>query len=391
MGIIEKIKDIELEMSRTQKNKATEFHLGCLKAKLAKLKAQLISGSKSGGVQKGEGFDVTRTGHARVGLIGFPSVGKSTLLNLTTKTVSAVAAYHFTTLTCIPGIIELHDSRIQLLDLPGIVEGAASNKGRGRQVIAVARGCDMILMMLEADKNDKQRDTLLHEIEQMGIRVNTKPPDVTITRKGTGGLRLTATVPLTKLDDKMIQAVLLEYRVHSADIVIREDVDVDQLIDVLAGNRKYMPCLFVHNKIDTTTMEEIDRLAHLPNSVVISAKEQLGLNVMLEKIWDTLHLIRVYTKPKGKAPQFTEPVIIRRGPTVEEVCERIHNELAKSFKYAMVWGTSVKHCPQRVGRTHILDDEDVIQIMSSAQPEKKASDKKAGEGKKAKGEKKKAK
>jgi ribosome-interacting GTPase 1 len=75
-----KIAEIEAEMARTQKNKATEGHLGLLKAKLAKLKRELIEGSKGSGGAGGEGFDVQKTGDARVGLIGFPSVGKSTLL-----------------------------------------------------------------------------------------------------------------------------------------------------------------------------------------------------------------------------------------------------------------------------------------------------------------------
>ena len=139
--IMEKIASIELEMSRTQKNKATAAHLGSLKAKLAKLRRDLIEPSSKGG-PKGEGFDVTKTGDCRVGLVGFPSVGKSTLLNKLTGTFSEVAAYEFTTLTCIPGIIHYKDCKIQLLDLPGIIEGASEGKGRGRQVIGVARSVD---------------------------------------------------------------------------------------------------------------------------------------------------------------------------------------------------------------------------------------------------------
>ena len=87
MSASQKIADIEAEIARTQRNKATEGHLALLKAKLAKLKRELIepSGGKGGG---GEGFDVKATGDARVGLIGFPSVGKSTLLTKLTGTFS---------------------------------------------------------------------------------------------------------------------------------------------------------------------------------------------------------------------------------------------------------------------------------------------------------------
>ena len=153
MGILEKIKDIELEMSRTQKNKATEGHLGILKSKLAKLRTQLLAPAKSGGGE-GEGFEVSKYGHGRVALIGFPSVGKSTLLTLATGTESEAAAYEFTTLTCIPGVIHYNDAKIQLLDLPGIIEGASEGRGRGRQVIAVAKSADLILMVLDATKSE---------------------------------------------------------------------------------------------------------------------------------------------------------------------------------------------------------------------------------------------
>lgn len=82
---------------------------------------------QSGGA--GEGFEVQKYGDGRVALIGFPSVGKSTLLTQLTGTKSEAANYEFTTLTCIPGVIHYNDAKIQLLDLPGIIEGAAEGKG----------------------------------------------------------------------------------------------------------------------------------------------------------------------------------------------------------------------------------------------------------------------
>ena len=104
--------------------------MGLLKAKLAKLRTQLLEPDSSGA--KGEGFDVKKSGDARVVLIGFPSVGKSTLLSTITDTKSVAAGYEFTTLTCIPGVIHYNGTNIQLLDLPGIIEGAARGEGRGK-------------------------------------------------------------------------------------------------------------------------------------------------------------------------------------------------------------------------------------------------------------------
>lgn len=82
---------------------------------------------------------MSKSGDARIALVGFPSVGKSTFLSKITKTKSEVAAYSFTTLTAIPGVLEYGGAEIQVLDLPGIIEGASEGKGRGRQVISAAK------------------------------------------------------------------------------------------------------------------------------------------------------------------------------------------------------------------------------------------------------------
>lgn len=113
MGLVERIKEIEEEMARTQKNKATEYHLGLLKARLAKLRSEIIDGEKKAAAgAKGEGFDVEKHGDARIAMIGFPSVGKSSILCHLTETESVTAAYEFTTLTCIPGVLKINDARI---------------------------------------------------------------------------------------------------------------------------------------------------------------------------------------------------------------------------------------------------------------------------------------
>lgn len=120
--VLRKIAEIEAEMNRTQRNKATMNHLGLLKARLAKLRRELIT-PKGGSGGTGEGFDVAKTGDARIGFIGFPSVGKSTLLTNLSGVYSEVASYEFTTLTTVPGVIRYKGAKIQLLDLPGIIEG----------------------------------------------------------------------------------------------------------------------------------------------------------------------------------------------------------------------------------------------------------------------------
>lgn len=144
--------------------------------KLARLRAQLLEPAPGAGSGGGAGFDVSKSGDARIALVGFPSVGKSTFLSKVTKTRSEVASYSFTTLTAIPGVLEYGGAEIQLLDLPGIIEGAAEGKGRGRQVISAAKTSDLILMILDATKKAEQRALLEAELEAVGIRLNREPP-----------------------------------------------------------------------------------------------------------------------------------------------------------------------------------------------------------------------
>ncbi|GMH37743.1 hypothetical protein BSKO_05616 [Bryopsis sp. KO-2023] len=366
MGIIEKIKEIEFEMARTQKNKATEYHLGQLKAKLAKLRTELQEPAKGAGAGAGDGFEVQKYGDGRVALIGFPSVGKSTLLTELTGTDSEAASYEFTTLTCIPGVILYNDAKIQLLDLPGIIEGAAQGKGRGRQVIAVCKSADLLLMVLDATKPHTHKEILTRELESVGIRLNRSPPNIYFKKRKTGGVHFNATVPLTNMDEKMVMRVLQEYKIHNADILFREDATVDDFIDVMEGNRRYIKCLYVYNKVDMCCMEEVDEIARRPNSIPISCSANLNLDGLLERLWDMMALVRIYTRRVGAKPDFNEPVVLsedRGGINIEAFVSQIHKTLVKEFNYALVWGRSAKHFPQRVGLAHKLTDEDVVQIV----------------------------
>jgi len=339
--------------------------LGILKAKLAKLKREIINPKGGGGGKPGEGFDVTKAGDARVGLVGFPSVGKSTLLTKLTGTASEVAAYEFTTLTCIPGTFKYKGCKIQLLDMPGIIEGAKDGKGRGRQVIGVARTCNLILIILDAAKPVTHKRIIEKELEGFGIRLNKKPPEISFKTRDKGGINIvTQGQKMTHLDKKTIEGILKEYRVNNCDLTFRCDATADDLIDVVEGGRVYMPCIYVMNKIDTITLEELQIIDGIPHHVPICAGKEWNFDELLDRIWQYLDFIRIYTKPRGQIPDYDSPVVLPRNKsTVEEFCNRIHKGLLEQFKYALVWGTSVKHHPQKVGKEHRVNDEDVVQII----------------------------
>ncbi|XP_030939464.1 developmentally-regulated G-protein 2-like [Quercus lobata] len=93
-------------------------------------------------------------------------------------------------------------------------------------------------------------------------------------------------------------------------LLFREDATVDDLIDVIEGNRKYMKCIYVYNKIDVIGIDDVDNLAWQPNSVVISCNLKLNFDRLLAKIWEEMGLVRVYTKPQGQQPDFSDPVVL---------------------------------------------------------------------------------
>jgi len=99
------------------------------------------------------------------------------------------------------------------------------------------------------------------------------------------------------------------------------------------------------------------------DSIVVSCNLDLNLDNLLKKIWEYLSLVRCYTKRRGEPPEFSDALVLRHGATVESLVGLIHKDLLAQFKYALVWGTSTKHTPQKVGLSHTLEDEDVLEIV----------------------------
>lgn len=356
MGAKEKLKDLEDELAKTQKNKKTEYHIGILKSKIAQLRRNLLHPKKHGA--SAGGFDIKKSGDATVALIGLPSVGKSTLLNKLTNAESQTAAYAFTTLKCIPGIMEYEDTKIQVLDLPGIIEGAKDGKGRGREIIAVARNADLILVLVEA-ATPKQAKIIESELYGFGIRTNTQKPRVSIGKAVRGGVTINSTKKLTKISKKEILATLNQYGIFNANVVIHQNITVDEFIDVIEGNRAYIPAIYVLTKSDLVKKQpklDFDYMS-------ISAESGKGMEELKRVIYKKLDLIHVFTKRKGEKADLEEPLVVRKGVNVGDVCAELHRDLKKEFRYALVWGKSVKHQPQRVGLEHVLADGDIVQII----------------------------
>ncbi|MBI5680059.1 MAG: GTP-binding protein [Methanobacterium sp.] len=361
MALEDRIKQIEDEIKKTPYNKATSHHIGKLKAKLSKLKEESLQRSSKG--TKGKGFHVKKSGDSTVVLVGFPSVGKSTLLNDLTNAESKIGEYEFTTLEIIPGIMEYEGAKIQILDIPGIITGASKGKGRGREILSVARNADLILIILDVF-NPQHFHVIIDELKNIGIRPNEERPDVTVKQKKIGGLKISSTVELTNITEKTIRSVLNEYGIHSADVLIRDDVTVDQFIDSLDVSCKYTPTLKVLNKIDLVDEEYLNEIkSKMPDAMFISANKQINVEELKKETFNKLELIRIYLKPQGRKADLDEPLIIRKNSTVRDVANKLHRDFVRNFRHAKVWGSSVKFGGQKAGLDHVLNDGDILRII----------------------------
>lgn len=341
------IKRIEKEIRDLPYHKGTEHHIGKLKARLAKLKESLDqAGEKSGG--GGGGYAVKKQGDATVVLVGPPSSGKSTLLNALTNAESKVAPYAFTTLSVIPGMMKYNDAYIQILDVPGLIEGAEEGKGRGREVLSVVRGADLIILMSDVGRPQAIK-RMANALENNGIRINKKHPSVRVEKRLSGGLLIKTNLQ-HEIDKETIRDIAFEYGIKSAEITISEKISIDSLIDAFSKNRVYIPAIKVLNKLDELKESKDTQY------VYISADKQKGLNVLRKQIWNALGLVKIYLVRKDQDPDHNNPMVVKQGMTMAELSETIGSDFSQNKTRAKIWGTGAKFPGQEVSlKTKVLE------------------------------------
>ena len=355
----EKIKELEERISKTKYNKKTQHAIGLYKAQLARLREKQKARSKR---KKGEGYAVRKTGDGTVVILGFPSVGKSTLLNSLTNASSPVGHYAFTTLTVIPGILNYKYARIQILDVPGVVHGAAAGTGRGKEVLAIIRNADLIVFLIEVSHPEHFK-VLQKEVNESDVRVNQNIPDVKIVKTTKGGINIGATVKLTSIDKKTIEDILKEFKIINANVVVREDINADQLINIIEGNKVYLPAIVVLNKIDMAEGEEIKKAkSKIKADVCVSAEKNIGIGELKELIYKKLRLIRIYLKEFNKKADMDEPLIMWENATIKDLCLKLHKDFVDKFRFARVWGSS-KFPGQHITKlSYTLKDKDIVEL-----------------------------
>ncbi|OGM18892.1 hypothetical protein A2686_05175 [Candidatus Woesebacteria bacterium RIFCSPHIGHO2_01_FULL_38_10] len=359
----EQIESIEKEIRESPYHKGTEHHIGKLRARLAKLRSKLMETStKKGG---GVGYSLRKQGDATVVLLGPPSSGKSTLLNRLTSAKSKVAPYEFTTVSVIPGMMYYKDAKIQILDVPGLIEGAEEGKGRGREVLSVARGADLILLMTDIKRvNTFKRHNLL--LEKCGVRLNIVRPNVLIEKKLSGGITIHSNIK-QDLENQTIKEIASEMGIKNVEIIIKEKLSLDRLIDAFSLNRLYLPAIYVINKIDLIDSEgDLNNIYYLSEDgriIAISSEKGIGLSELKKKIWDTLAFTRVYLVRSDEEPTFNNPIIMHKGETLKDVAKKIGAEFSQVKKRAKIWGTGAKFPGQEVSISTYVQEEMQVRFI----------------------------
>jgi ribosome-interacting GTPase 1 len=299
----EKIKALETMIAVIPKHKGTERLRGQLKSRMAKLKAELQRKPTLGRAE--QVYNIKREGAAQVVLLGLPNSGKSSFFSQMTQAFSEVANYPYTTQRPIPGMMKFENIQIQLVDSPPIqldhIEPGFSN---------LIRNANALLLLLDLAQDPiSQMEILLKELDRMKIKIVGKGP---IPPVEAGWVSLRTLLLANKCDIKNAMEAYREFETHF-----------------------------------------IGLFSVLP----ISAKEGMNLEELKREIYQLLGLIRVYTKAPGGEPDLTEPVVLRKGSTVEEVALSIHKDFAAKLRYAKIWGSG-----QMVKRDYKVNEGDVIEL-----------------------------
>jgi ribosome-interacting GTPase 1 len=155
----------------------------------------------------------------------------------------------------------------------------------------------------------------------------------------------------------------------NADVLIRGNATQEDFIDAVLGNRVYVPAIIAVNKVDLIEQAACDMIERdlterfIVPPLMISAQSGYHMEELKDAVYDSLGFIRVFLKPHGDEADLEEPLIVRRGSRVQDVCTKLHRDFVYRFRYARIWGRSVKHPGQRVGLPHKLKDGDLLTII----------------------------
>lgn len=366
--IEEKIMALEEFISSVPKHKGTENLMYWATRRLSQLREELEEQKRKKGGSSGPKFYIEKSGAAQVVLMGPPLSGKTMLFSKLIGVPYDGLGIPYSTRLPRPGMLKFEDVYFQLIDTPSIPFGSHEKISWYNKTIGLARNSDMIIIVLDSTSSpEKLAKVVIKELEENEIIVRKPKGKIEILRESRGGINVVINGKILDGDVEDVRKLLKGYRIEHAIVKIWGEITLDDIEAQILENRVYRPAIFLINKIDLVDVMKLKKdMKEIEESfpvIYVSAKTGEGLSDIGKRIFERLEIIRIYTKqPNGDVAE--RPLILKRGATVKDVAESVHSKLIKGFRYAKVYGKSVKYQGERVGLEHKLEDGDIVEIYS---------------------------
>ena len=290
-------------------------------------------------------------------------------MSATTNSKVLVTPTPFSTHEPVPGIMNYMDVQFQIVEAPAIMEGAAEGRAGGQVALGLARNADGVILMVDLSHDPVgQLELVLTELEKSRVLVSKPSGRVDIDRRHAGTtLRVILIGKLVDCTVRDVEELLRGYKINDAIVRISGEVSLDEIENAIYENTIYKPAVIVANKLDLKGAQaNLRALKQHVNGklpvVPMSCERKVGLHELGKALFESLGIIRVYTKEPGMRTHSDHPFPLRKGDTVNELAKNIHKELLSNFTFAMVWAKRLPFSPKKVGINFVLDDGDIIEI-----------------------------
>lgn len=365
----DRIQRMEEFLSLVPKHKGTLKLRGQVKKQMSVLRKELEEKKRKKAGRTGPKLFIQKEGAAQVALVGLTGAGKSSLLTALTNAKVEVSPNPYTTKVPVPGILIFEDLQFQIIETPAIMDGSADGRAWGSVTLASARNADGLILMVDLSQDAvRQLSLVLSELEKARILTSRPRGRVEIERKFMGaGLRIILVGVLVDCSMRDVEHLLKSYRIADAVVKISGEVTLDDVEDSVFESTIYKPAVVVANKVDLKgSKEALKRLeAYLNNRlpiVGISCEKRIGLANIGPTLFESLAIIRIYTKEPNRREYSKNPFILKKGATVYDLAKDIHSDFKRRFGFAKVWSDRLVFSPQKVGPTFALADGDIVEI-----------------------------